>query len=66
MQSLRVEFFFQPMQEFKDTTWNVVTSVKKDMTQVWNGMPVYQACVRLPKETTLDTSDHVGDCFVTN
>jgi len=61
MQSLRVEFFFQPMQEFKETIWNVVTSVEKDMTQVWNGIPVCQACVRLPKETTLGTSDHVGE-----
>jgi hypothetical protein len=48
MQSLKVEFFFQPMQEFKDTIWNVVTSDEKDMIQVWNGIPVRQACVRLP------------------
>jgi len=60
MQSLRVEFFFQPMQEFKDTIWNVITSDDKDMIQVWTGIPVRQACVRLPKETTLSTSDHVG------
>jgi hypothetical protein len=61
MQSLRVEFFFQPMQEFKDTIWNVVTSDEKDTIQVRNGIPVSQACVRLPKETTLITSDHVGE-----
>jgi len=24
-------------------------------------MPVSQACVRLPKETTLSTSDHMGE-----
>jgi hypothetical protein len=61
MQSLRVEFFFQPMQEFKDTIWNVVTSDEKDMIQVWNGIPVSQAYVTLPKKTTLSTSDHVGE-----
>ena len=59
MQSLSVEFFFQPTQELKDT-WNVVTSADTDMIQVWNGMHVSQTHVRLPKETTLSTSDHVG------
>jgi hypothetical protein len=49
------------MLEFKDTIWNVVTSDEKDTIQVWNGIPVSQACVRLPKETTLITSDHVGE-----